>query len=53
MDNVALAGMDHCMVCTAAQDKVFLRHYHVGFKRSGSKVKKNTVIPRFSDWLTR
>ena len=40
MDDVALEGMDHCMVCTAAQDKVFLRHCHVGFKRSGSKVKK-------------
>lgn len=40
MNEVALAGLDHCMVCTAAEDKVHLRHYHIAFKRSGSKVSK-------------
>lgn len=38
VNEVALAGLDHCMVCTAAADKVYLRHYHIGFQRSGSKV---------------
>ncbi|CAM9501752.1 unnamed protein product [Choristocarpus tenellus] len=35
---IALAGLDHCMVCTTVGDNVLLRHYHIGFKRSGSKV---------------
>lgn len=43
MDQIALAGLDHCMVCTAAQDKVFLRHYHIGFRRSGSKIPNITL----------
>lgn len=38
VNEVALAGLDHCMVCTAAAGKVYLRHYHIGFQRSGSKV---------------
>ncbi|CAN0365510.1 unnamed protein product, partial [Laminaria digitata] len=35
---ITLAGLDHCIVCTAAQDKVHVRHYHIGFQRSGSKI---------------
>lgn len=42
MNEVALAGLDHCMVCTAAQDKVYVRHYHIGFQRSGSKVRQKS-----------
>eukprot|EP00752_Nemacystus_decipiens_P018075 g16207.t1 len=38
VNEVALAGLDHCMVCTAAADKVYLRHYHIGFQRSVSKI---------------
>ncbi|CAM9610622.1 unnamed protein product [Ectocarpus sp. 6 AP-2014] len=38
VNEVALAGLDHCVVCTAAQDKVYVRHYHIGFQRSGSKI---------------
>lgn len=53
MDEVALAGLDHCIVCTAAQDKVHLRHYHVGFRRSGSKVGRgvSATIRVLSDTL--
>ena len=38
VNEITLAGLDHCIVCTAAQDKVHVRHYHIGFQRSGSKV---------------
>ncbi len=40
---MALAGLDHCVVCTAAADKVLVRHYHIGFQRSGSKVRCDAV----------
>lgn len=41
---MALAGLDHCIVCTAAADKVLVRHYHIGFQRSGSKVRCGAVL---------
>lgn len=44
VNEVALAGLDHCVVCTAAQDQVHVRHYHIGFQRSGSKVRASRKV---------
>ena len=36
---IALAGLDHVVVCTALKGKVYIRHYTTAFKRSGTKVQ--------------
>jgi len=40
VDSVALPGLDHVMACTAVGGKVYLRHYHIAFKKSGGKIPR-------------
>lgn len=38
VDQICLAGLDHVIVCTAAQEKVYLRVHTIDYKKSGAKV---------------
>jgi ribosome production factor 2 len=40
VDQICLAGLDHVIVCTAAQGKVHFRVHSIGFKKSGTKIPK-------------
>jgi len=35
--SVNLAGLEHAIVCTSSQDKIYLRGYRIFFKKSGTK----------------
>ncbi len=37
MDRVHLAGLDHVMVVTAANGKVYMRHYTIAFRKAGTR----------------
>jgi len=34
---INLAGLDHVMICACVDNKIYLRHYSIGFKKSGTK----------------
>ena len=39
VDKITLKGLDHVVICTVLDSQVYVRHYAITFKRSGSKVK--------------
>jgi hypothetical protein len=39
VDKVNLAGLDHVIVCTAADGKIYFRHYAIKLKKSGTPVR--------------
>lgn len=38
---INLAGLEHVIICTAANEKIYWRVYRIALKKSGSKVCKN------------
>lgn len=38
IDKISLKGVDHVLVCTVSDSKVFIRGYSVSFKKSGTKI---------------
>jgi len=55
-EEISLAGLDHVLVCTANQDKVYLRHYTIAMKKSGQKIPRvelTEVGPRFDMHVRR
>jgi len=40
VDQICLAGLDHVIVCTAAQGKCHFRVHSIDFKKSGTKIPK-------------
>lgn len=45
VDKIALKGLDHVMVCTVADSNVYIRHYAITFKKSGTKVPNVELTP--------
>ncbi len=45
MDKIALKGIDHALVVTAQDGKVFLRGYAIDFLKSGTNTPKVELIP--------
>jgi len=41
---ISLAGLDHVIVCTSLQDKVYFRHYSVVMKKSGTKIPRIELV---------
>ena len=38
IEKIALKGIDNVLCCAVADGKIMIRTYHVGFKRSGTKI---------------
>eukprot|EP01098_Paradermamoeba_levis_P010250 TRINITY_DN4309_c0_g1_i1.p1 TRINITY_DN4309_c0_g1~~TRINITY_DN4309_c0_g1_i1.p1 ORF type:complete len:350 (+),score=109.14 TRINITY_DN4309_c0_g1_i1:81-1052(+) len=38
--SISLSGLDHVIICTSADNKIYFRHYFVSLKKSGSKLPK-------------
>ncbi len=38
-DMINLAGLDHVIICTAIEGKIYFRHYYIRLKKSGSSVR--------------
>ncbi|CAM9697978.1 unnamed protein product [Chrysoparadoxa australica] len=45
VDKVCLKGLDHVMVCSVCEEKVYIRHYQVNYMRSGTKVPNVQLKP--------
>jgi len=43
VDMVNLEGLDHVFVCTAAEGKIYFRHYAIVLKKSGSNLPRVTL----------
>jgi ribosome production factor 2 len=44
IDSINLAGIEHVIVCTAADDTIFFRHYGISLKKSGSKIPRVELV---------
>ncbi len=40
LEKMSLQGIDHVIVCTVVDGKIYLRVYNIGFAKSGTKVIK-------------
>jgi hypothetical protein len=38
-DQISLLGLDHVIVCTAVEGKIYFRHYSIKMKKSGTNVR--------------
>jgi len=44
IDKISLKGVDHVLVCTVSEGKVYVRGYMVQFKKSGTKVPNAQLV---------
>lgn len=44
MDRIDLQGLEHCIVCSSAPDKVYFRVYRIKLKKSGSRVRNLRLL---------
>lgn len=40
IDSLNLAGLEHVIVCSAIEDRIFFRHYGISLLKSGSKIPR-------------
>mmetsp|Transcript_12177 Transcript_12177/g.15960 ORF Transcript_12177/g.15960 Transcript_12177/m.15960 type:complete len:304 (+) Transcript_12177:55-966(+) len=50
VSTICLKGLDHVMVCTISEGKIFIRHYAILLKRSGTKVPNINLEPMGPSW---
>jgi len=53
---VNLAGLDHVFICSCVESKIYMRHYSIGFKKSGTKtpyVELEEMGPSFDFTIRR
>lgn len=44
MDKISLKGLDHVIVVTVVDSKIYFRIYNVGFSKSGTRVRTNSIL---------